>query len=247
MPRLKTNYKNFLRKITYSGVFQKLVCWLLFGYMKLVFYSSKKTFFNEEVLLQAAKNNAALIVCFWHNRLMMAPFAAARVKKKYPHYNFVTLASRHGDGQFVGKIMEKFGFISILGSSQTKRHRSRGIEISGFRKIFDNLKQGNSLAITPDGPRGPNQKINGEIVNIARLAQVGILASSYSSSKFKKLGSWDKFTIPLPFSRLCFYVDAKPIYVEKNCSEAEMEKIKKLVETRLDFVQEESQRLATID
>ena len=181
MPQFKTKHKNLLKKISRSNAFQQVLCWLLLGYMKLVFYSCKKTFFNEEVLLEAAKKNQALIVCFWHNRLMMAPFVAARAKEKYPNYNFVTLASRHGDGRLVGKIMEKFDFVSVLGSSQSKRHPTRGIEISGFRKIFENLKQGNSLAITPDGPRGPNQKINGELINIARLAQVGILPSSYSS------------------------------------------------------------------
>jgi lysophospholipid acyltransferase (LPLAT)-like uncharacterized protein len=236
---VKTKFKQLLRKITYSAAFQEIICLIILGYMKLVFCSSKKIFINEEVMIKAAKNKVPLILCFWHNRLMMLPFAAARIKKLYPNYNFATLASRHGDGQFVGKIMEKFGLISILGSSKQGRKASRGIGIANFKKIFVSLKNANSLAISPDGPRGPNQKINGQLINIARVSKVGILAGSYSASRFKKLNTWDKFTIPLPFSTLCFYFDEAPIYVLET-SEEELEKVKNIVETRMNFVQEKS-------
>ena len=241
---VKTKFKQTLRKITYSWLFQELICLLFMSYMKFVYHTSKVTFINQERLFEAAKNKTPLLIVFWHNRLMMIPFITLKPKKLHKGYNFMTLASRHGDGRFVGKTMEKFGLISILGSSQDKRKSSRGIargiDIGSFKKIFEGLKKGYSLGITPDGPRGPNQKINGEIVNIARISQAGILATSYSSSRFKKLNTWDKFTIPLPFSNLCFYFDEKPIYVAKNSTEEEMEKIKILVEERINFAQDYS-------
>ena len=142
------------------------------------------------------------------------------------------------------RIMEKMGLISILGSSRDGRKASRGIDIGSFKRIFEGLKKGYSLNITPDGPRGPNQKINGEIVNIARIAQVGILAASCSASKFKQLNTWDKFKIPLPFSTLCFYMDERPFYVEKTADKEEMEKIKINIEQRLDILQEKSLEIA---
>lgn len=240
---VKTKFKQLLRKITYSWLFQELICLIAMTYMKFVYHSSKKIFINHEILFEAAKNKKPILISFWHNRLLMIPFVTKKPKKLYPGYNFMTLASKHGDGQFVGKVMEKFGLISILGSSKDGRKSSRGIDIGGMKKIFDGLKRGYSLGITPDGPRGPAQKINGEIVNIARVSGAGILAMSYSASRFKKLKTWDKFTIPLPFSTLCFCFDDQAIYVAKNCGEEEMEKIKNLVEERMNFVQEKSEKL----
>ena len=241
---VKTKFKQLLRKITYSWLFQEILCLVFLSYMRLVFYSSKRIFINHDVVLNAAKNNTALIIVFWHNRLLIAPFVTKKPKELYPNCNYMTLASRHGDGRFVGRIMEKMGLISILGSSRDGRKASRGIDIGSFKRIFEGLKKGYSLNITPDGPRGPNQKINGEIVNIARIAQVGILAASCSASKFKQLNTWDKFKIPLPFSTLCFYMDERPFYVEKTADKEEMEKIKINIEQRLDILQEKSLEIA---
>lgn len=241
---IKKKFKQLLRALTYSVFVREMICLILSGYMKLVYYSSRKIFINHEMLFEAAKRKKPLLLVFWHNRLMMIPFVTSAPKKKFPEYDFMTLASRHGDGHFVGRTMEKFGLISIYGSSQDGRKSSRGIDLSSFRKIFDGLKKGYSLGITPDGPRGPNQKINGEIVNIARISGAGILPISYSCSRYKTLRSWDKFKIPLPFSTLCFYCDDKAFYVAKDADEQEVQKVKIALEERMNFVQETSLEFA---
>ena len=240
---IKTKFKQLTRKIAYSFLVRELICSIISIYMKLVYVSSKKIFVNREIIFEAARNKTPLIITFWHNRLMMVPFATREPKKLFSKYNVMTLASRHGDGYFVGRIMERLGLISIYGSSQGGRKSSRGIDLKSFRKIFDGLKNGYSLGLTPDGPRGPNQKINGEVVNIARISGAGILAMSYSCSRFKQLNTWDKFQIPLPFGTLCFYFDSKPLYVAKNASAQEVEMIKIAAEKRMNFAQEESLKL----
>lgn len=241
---VKTWFKQILRKIAYSLLIQELICLLFMAYMKLVYHTSKKVFVNHDSLLNAARDKKPLIIAFWHNRLMMMPFIIRKPNKLYQDYRFMSLASRHGDGRFVGRVLEKLGLISIYGSSKDGRKSSRGIDIGSFRKIFDGLKKGYSLGITPDGPRGPNQKINGEIVNIAKISGAGILPASYSCSRFKQLNTWDKFKIPLPFSTLCFYFDEKAFYVERNISKEEEEKIKLIIEERMNFVQDKSLTLA---
>lgn len=237
---VKTKFKQLLRKITYSGIFQEIVCLVILSYMKLVFYSCKKIFINCEKLSEVAVSKEPMIFCFWHNRLMMIPFVTQKSIKKYSNYKFMILASRHGDGKFVGRVMEKLNLMTILGSTRDKRKSSRGIDVSSFRKIFKGLKKGYSLGITPDGPRGPNQKINGELINIARLSGAGLVSSSYSCSRFKEINTWDKFKIPLPFSRLCFYADKNPIYVDKNADKEEMKKITIELEGRMNSIQEKS-------
>ena len=241
---VKTKFKQLIRKITYSWLFQELVCFIFASYMRLVYFTSKKVFVNHEIPLEAAKSKTPIIFCFWHNRLMMTPFATRAQKKIDPTFNLMTLASRHGDGKLVGKTMRQMGLIPVFGSSNDGRKASRGIDISSLKKIFKGLKNGVSLGITPDGPRGPNQTINGEVVNISRISQVGMLPMSYSSSKCKQLRTWDKFTIPLPFSTLCFYFDDALIQVDKNATKEDMELIKDTLKKRMDLMQEKSQESA---
>lgn len=240
---VKTWFKQILRKLAYSWLVQELICLGFMAYMKFVYVTSKKIFVNHEALFEAAKNKAPLICVFWHNRLMMIPFVTQQPKKTYRDYNFMTLASRHGDGRFVGRIMEKFGLISIYGSSKDGRKSSRGIDIGSFKRIFEGLKKGYSIGITPDGPRGPNQKINGEIVSIAKISGAKILPISYSCSRFKQLKTWDQFKIPLPFSTLCFYFDKKAFCVARDVSKSDEEKIKLEIEQRMNFAQEESLKI----
>jgi lysophospholipid acyltransferase (LPLAT)-like uncharacterized protein len=241
---VRTKFKQLLRKITYSWLFQEFICLIFMSYILLVYATSKKIFVNHEKMFDAAKNKTPLICVFWHNRLMMMPFFTHKPTRIYPNYNFMILASRHGDGKFVGRTMEKLGMMPIYGSSKDGRKSSRGIDIGSFRKIFDGLKKGYSIGITPDGPRGPNQKINGEIVNIARIAGAEILPISCSSSRFKQLNTWDQFKLPLPFSTLCYYCDEKSFYVDRNSTEEEVERIKNAVEERINFVQEKSLEIA---
>jgi lysophospholipid acyltransferase (LPLAT)-like uncharacterized protein len=238
---IKTKFKQLLRKITYSWLFQQLICLIILFYMKFVYHSCKREFINEKILLESIKNKTPILISFWHNRLMMIPFITIKPKKLYSCYNFMTLSSKHGDGRFVGKVMEKIGLISIYGSSNNSKKASRGIEISSLKQIIKGLKNGLSLGITPDGPRGPNQKINGDIINIAKLSKAKILVMSYSCSKNKRLKSWDKFYIPLPFGKLCFYFDDSLIEVPSDLDKNGEEEFKRLVENRMNFVQEESQ------
>lgn len=230
-----------LRQLAYAKFSQEIICSILAGYLWLVYLTSKRKFINHQIMIDCAKNKTPLIVVFWHNRLMMIPFFAKKTNRFNPDYKFMTLASKHGDGRFVGRVMEKFGFVSILGSTQDAKHKSRGISTSSLKQIIKNLKNGDALGITPDGPRGPNQKINGEILNIAKISGAKIMICSYSSSRVKILNSWDKFRIPLPFSKLCFYVDEQIIEIPKNTSDEEMKELTLKIEEKMNLAQKTSE------
>jgi lysophospholipid acyltransferase (LPLAT)-like uncharacterized protein len=243
---IKTKFKQLLRRLTYSKAIQELICLIVIFYIRLVYFTSKVTFIGDDKLSETAKNNQGVIFSFWHNRLLMIPFLASRVAqevhKSRPEFKFMSLASRHGDGKFIGRIMEKLKFVSVLGSTNDGRKKSRGIDLSSFRKIINGLKNNDALGITPDGPRGPNQKINSEIVNIARISGAAIFPISYSCSRFKELNSWDKFKFPLPFSKLCFYC-SDPLVIDKDASKEDVAEMKNLLEEKMNLAQEESWKI----
>jgi lysophospholipid acyltransferase (LPLAT)-like uncharacterized protein len=238
--------KQLLRKFAYSALTQKIICLIICAYILFVYATSRKVFNNKNMWKPFFEKKESLIFASWHNRVMMIPAAMRGIisygKKRRTGFTFLGLASKHGDGRFVSGVLENFGFVIIAGSTKDKR-KSRGIDIGGLRQILSGLKKSYFMGFTPDGPRGPNQKINGELINIARLSGAKIVPLSYSTSRFIELNSWDRFKIPLPFSTICFYYD-DAISVPKDADEKEMEKIKLYVEERMNFAQEKSLELA---
>ncbi len=236
---IRTKLKKLTRGFFYLSFVQNLITSIIFFYLWFVYLTSKKNFINFENLSQNLTSNKAFILANWHNRLIMAPFLGRYILKKTKYKNgYMTLASKHGDGRFVGKVMEKFDFENISGSSRDGRGKaSRGIDVSVFRHLIKNLKKGKSLGITPDGPRGPNQKINGAIIEIAKVSDTFIIPVSYSSSKFIEFKSWDRLKLPLPFSTIKFYCG--DIFVaDKNIDN---EILKKQLEEKMNQAQKASE------
>ncbi len=202
---IKTKFKKIIRSFFYTTVGQELICYLVIIYIKLVHYSSKKIIIGDDLIMNRFKNCQPVIIASWHYQIMMSPFVATQIKQFNRTHKIASLASKHGDGRFVGRVMEKFGIINIAGSTRDGRKSSRGIDIQGLKGIFQVLKNQLGIAITPDGPRGPAQKINGEIIKIAKLSGVPIVPVGFGYSRFFELNTWDKFRVPLPFGVVCYY------------------------------------------
>lgn len=233
----KTKSKKLSRGFFYLKVTQFVICYLIYLYMWLVYFTSKRNFkFPQELQLKISRKEP-IIFAFWHNRLMMSPFYARKVRKMFgKNTKFLSLSSKHGDGRFVGEVLALFGFNNIYGSSQSNRKSSRGIDLKNLRKLIKKLKSGNPLGITPDGPRGPNQKINGQIIDIAKLSNAVIVPISCAASSFIEINSWDKFKIPLPFSKINFFGE-EIIEIDKNDN---IEELKKNLEEKINNIQEKS-------
>ncbi len=229
----KTKIKRQSKRFFYGEFGQKIVCAIIIAYIKFVYLTSRKIFLNQDLMLDKFKNQQSLIIAGWHNRIMMTPFIIKQIKKVNKVNKISSLTSKHGDGRFVGKVMEKFGAVNIYGSSRSKKHLNRGIDIGGLKDIFRALKNELGVAISPDGPRGPANKINGEIIKIAKLSAKPILPASIGYSKFFQLNSWDKFKIPLPFSVIC-YCYGEPIFVNKNINDQEILQLNLLLEEQIN-------------
>jgi len=130
---------------------------------------------GKEEALRGRGEKRNFICCFWHGRLLMMSFAYEGTVADRK-----VLVSRHRDGEFITRIIRYFGIGSIRGS-----HRKEG-SVSGVREIIRDLKKGVTVAITPDGPKGPRYRVKEGIIELARATGDVILPVTYSASKKKR-------------------------------------------------------------
>jgi lysophospholipid acyltransferase (LPLAT)-like uncharacterized protein len=154
----------------------------------------------------------------------------------FQNTRFKVLISRHGDGEFIARVANCFGIGAVRGS-----HRKESVTSS--REIIAELRRGTTVGITPDGPKGPRYGFKEGIVEIARITQKPIVLLTYGASKKKIFGSWDRFLLAYPFSRV-FFLWSDPIYISRNLSRSEIELKRQEIEKRLVGLTEEADSLA---
>jgi lysophospholipid acyltransferase (LPLAT)-like uncharacterized protein len=137
------------------------------------------------------EKNKPVIACFWHGRLLMM------FKSWFGQHKLHVLISSHIDGQIIARTTQHFGFGWIAGSSSKGGRKA-------VLSILKTLKNGESVGVTPDGPRGPRYQVSLGIIQMARLGNVALLPVSYSSRRGIFMKSWDRFLLPLPFDRGVF-------------------------------------------
>ena len=135
------------------------------------------------------------------------------------------LVSASKDGGFLTGILEYFGVEAVRGSS-SRRGSQAVLELTTWaERRYD-------LAITPDGPRGPCYVVQDGVMSLAQLTGLPIVPFSYNLSWKIRVKSWDRFQIPLPFSR-CEMNLAKPIHVPREATDAEREVLRQRLEASL--------------
>jgi lysophospholipid acyltransferase (LPLAT)-like uncharacterized protein len=105
------------------------------------------------------------------------------------------LVSEHQDGELIARVLEWMGYGLIRGSTS----RGAGRALLGLVRT---LKEGNDVAVTPDGPRGPRHKVAPGAVIAANRAEAPILPTVAHVDRYWKLRTWDGFVIPKPFARI---------------------------------------------
>lgn len=213
--------KDFIKnKILKNDKIQNIICYIMSFYIKFVFYTSKVeiTGYTEEYL-NLLINNKANFVITWHGKIFIAPMIVKSLLKKINYKKQpCVLSSKHRDGKLASKTMAIFNFKEIFGSTINKNKLHQAQESGAVKSIMiimREIKNGSSIHLAPDGPRGPLRKINSEIVNIAKKTDTPIFPVAIRYSLKKQLKSWDEFQIPFPFGKIV--VDyLQPLYVTKN-------------------------------
>jgi len=139
-----------------------------------------------------------VIAAFWHERLPLMPELWRRARQHSgPRMN--VLISRHFDGRFIALLLTRFG-LNVVHGSTARNGQDRG-GAAGLRQMLERLGQGEQIAITPDGPRGPRRTAASGVAQLAALSGIPVLPCAAQTSWRLTLNSWDRMVLPLPFGR----------------------------------------------
>lgn len=162
----------------------------IFILMKLLWFTYRKKYH----FIDAPIEEQCMAVT-WHAELLISPQVYRKLRK---HHKTSAIIAQHYDGELIARTFSFLGISPLRGSS---RRGARSVLISAIKA----LKEGSSIMITPDGPKGPRYRMSDGAVSLALRSNLPLMAVNYKSSSYWSLNSWDKFVIPKPFSRLDIY------------------------------------------
>ncbi len=138
------------------------------------------------------------VFAFWHARMLPLVFT-------HRGRGIAVLVSRHRDGELITRIIERLGFVTGRGSS------TRGGE-EGLRDMLEWAERRHLLAVTPDGPRGPAERVKPGLLYLASRTGFPVVPVATASRGAWRLRSWDGFRVPRPFARVVVaYGDPIPV------------------------------------
>jgi len=188
--------------------------------------SLKITVQNKRTIENLKSEKQNFVLAFWHGTMLL-PW--------YLHGNpsFAALTSKSKDGDLLAKILKKWNYEVVRGSSSIGGDVALGI-------MIDYAKNDYSIAITPDGPRGPRHKFKAGAIITAKKVNVPIVLAGVGYKKRKVLKNWDTFEVPL------FYSSAKiiysdPIYISKELNYDKTSDMINKCEAKLNLLQQEAQ------
>jgi len=217
-----------VKSLTRASPVRAGLCWLGSLYIRLVHASGRWQVEGGEIPARFWQKSEPFILAFWHGRIMMMPYCWRRDRP------INMLISQHRDGQIIARTVSHFGIDTVAGSS------SKGGS-QALRAMLRSLKGGVSVGITPDGPRGPRMRASEGVAQVARLSGVPVIPCGFSAARRRTLGSWDRFTLALPFSRGLF-VWGEPVHVPNDADGEALERARLAIETALTDVTQAADR-----
>jgi len=169
------------------------------------------------------------ILCLWHGRILPGTIFLKR-------RGIVVITSQNFDGEWMARIIQRFGFGAVRGSSSRNA-------AGALRQMVRQMRAGHPTAFTIDGPRGPAGVAKAGAVWLAMASGCPLVPFHIEAARFWTLGSWDRAQIPRPFSRVAFVV-GEPLDVPRRLDDAGIEVYRQRLEARLAALHDRATALA---
>jgi hypothetical protein len=178
---------------------------------------------SREEGAQPTVGQRPLVLNFWHAGIIPATYI-------FRDCGIRVMSSNSYDGEYMGRIIRKFGFVAVKGSSS--RHAVRAL--LGLRRA---LKEGWSVAFSIDGPRGPRYKVKPGPVTLARSSTAPLATFHIAVKSAWVLNTWDRLIIPKPFSRTLIRF-GKLIPVPEDATDEQLDLYQQELQNSLDRIRE---------
>lgn len=193
--------------MTWLDIRQALVSWLGQTVIFFLFQTCKWKVIGDVYLNYAMSARIPVMLCSWHGRLSYGAWYLRRVKIRT-----WVIASFHKDGDVMARILKRWGFRLIRGSSK-----------KGGREALQKIKEAFEsdlpiVSITNDGPKGPPRVAKPGSLTIARKYNAQIIGIAGASTRYWQLKSWDRFQLPKPFSTIYIRI-SEPMSIPPNTSD----------------------------
>ncbi|NUQ34526.1 MAG: lysophospholipid acyltransferase family protein [Planctomycetaceae bacterium] len=166
-------------------------------------------------VMERTIDGSGAIACCWHHKLLSIVLAFRQLfGRGLCNTRIRALVSESSDGDLIARIFRDLGGNCIRGSSSRR-------SAEALKDVVRELSDGATVAITPDGPRGPKHCIHDGILHAARLSGKPIIPMTGSFGRYLRFdGSWDQFEVPLPFTRVRVYA-GQPMYISRDAGDLE--------------------------
>ncbi len=191
------NFENsiirMIKKLIRSSFGNALIGWLIGSIIALLMMTVRWRVVDQAKTDQFMAEQDGIIMVFWHERVLAMPWL-------WPsRYRLYALQSPHADGRMMSHAIGCFGVKTVWGSSNRN-------PLSGLRGLSRVLNNGASVAITPDGPRGPARQSAMGPIAIAQISKKPIVPMCWAVDRYWRATGWDQLIIPKPFSKGWFVV-----------------------------------------
>ncbi len=174
---------------------------------------------DGEHYAEIRERGAPCIMVVWHGRLLPAVYYHRR-------QGITALVSRSGDGEYIARVLRHWGYETVRGSS------SRG-GAPAFRELLRLARAGRTVAFTPDGPRGPRQKLKPGALAAAQATGLPLVPLAAGADRAWWLESWDRFLVPKPFARVRIAYGA-PLVVPRDAGPEQVAACERRLEGELN-------------
>jgi lysophospholipid acyltransferase (LPLAT)-like uncharacterized protein len=163
------------------------------------------------------------VMAFWHGRILPATYYFRR-------RGIVVITSENFDGEWIARIIERFGFGTARGSS------SRG-GLRAMLQLVRDMEKGKPAAFTLDGPRGPARVAQPGAIWLARATGNPVLPFHMEASSHWTANSWDRTQIPKPFTTVSVAI-GEPLDIPGEADDAHLERTRQELEERLRILED---------
>jgi len=208
------------------------------GLLRLVYATARGECLQPEFHERAIDSpGGAYIGVIWHRHIGLGTFFYPR---KIPR---VCLVSRSRDGELLARTVAWLGSRCVRGSSSALDGRNKG-GAAALHGMARAAEAGFHLIVTPDGPKGPPERIKPGVITLGAMTGRPIVPLGFAVSRFARLPTWDGTLIPLPFARMILAY-GEPLEVPRTNDSEVLESRRAELERRL--LETNSRALASLE